>query len=96
MRASFITAADQGARVNVVTALATRVSDSRFRRTVVLSLDGTLTPTGRHLHWKIDRFAPDAELVETGDSVRVALPCDRLHLVCEEGDSRRRSPHPPG
>jgi len=82
MRASLIGVASDDATVNVVEARAARISDSRFERTVLLSLDGGLTPNGQRLYWKIDRLAnAEAERLERGDFIRVRLASDRLHLV---------------
>ncbi len=82
MRASLISAATDGNRVNVVTARAVRVSNSRFERTVLLSLDCGLNPNGRRLYWKMDTLpGASAVPIERGDLIRVRLAPERLHLV---------------
>lgn len=83
MRASLIRAAGDDDPVNVVTARAVRVSDSRFERTVLLSLDGGLNPNGRRLYWKMDALPGASAIpIERGDFIRVHLAPERLHLVC--------------
>ncbi len=74
-----------GDAVNVFDAVAARVSDSRFERTVLLSLGDQQehAEVSRYIHWKIDKLAvPADKLVGRGDRVRISLPEDSLHLVC--------------
>ncbi len=85
IRAFFVKPAAEADDVNVFSAMAARVSDSRFERTVLLALDGDFehAEATKHVQWKIDKLAASrGELVERGDRMRIRLPSDRLHMVC--------------
>lgn len=85
IRAFHVRRAEAGDSVNVFDAVAARVSDSRFERTVLLALDGETdhAEVSRYIHWKIDKLAVSAdELVDRGDRIRIALSANDLHLVC--------------
>ena len=84
IRAFYIRPAIEGDTVNVFPAIAARVSDSRFERTVMLTLDGEMDKAeiDRYVHWKIDKLmVPESELAERGDRLAIKLPSERLHLV---------------
>jgi len=89
MRATLIGPATEDTTVNVVDARAARVSDARFERTILLSLDGGLTPNGQRLYWRIDKLAnPEVDGICRGDFVKVSLASGRLHLVRDTGRTR--------
>lgn len=85
LRAFHISPAAEDDHENAFNAIAARVSDTRFHRTVLLSLDGDVShaDAGRYLNWRLDKPRGNAEgLVERGDHIRVKIPCHDLHLVC--------------
>ncbi|MGV8083933.1 MAG: hypothetical protein AB2L09_09930 [Coriobacteriia bacterium] len=84
VRAFYIRLAADSDAENVFDAVAARVSDSRFERTVMLSLDGRTdyTDVSRYIHWKIDKLTVPADsLPVRDDRVRIKIAPERLHLV---------------
>jgi len=84
IRAFEIRAAEADDDVNVFPAIAARVSDSRFQRTVMLGINGHSggNEVEKFVHWRLDKLVvPESELVERGDTLMIKLPSKQLHLV---------------
>lgn len=85
LRAFQIARAAEGDSENVFHAVAARVSDTRFHRTVLLSLDGDVSHSdaARYLNWRLEKHHLQAMgLVERGEEMRIKIPCHDLHMVC--------------